>query len=164
MVLSSNHSWVLKVQTPTQKHTYRHIIHMITWQIHTTTTTLSLARGSIASSSFQPCVLNKHSDTDTQTKSNTDNPHLRARLLAKQKPEHKHQKTHRYKPEGQSRWNQLPITSYKHWHKEHNNTHIKTHRDLPEDQSQLPTASHGPCIRTPLFPKPGVDIDFILFN
>ena len=103
MISSPHHSWVLQSQTSTQKRTYRHTRHMIRWQIHTTKT-LSLAWGSVASSSFQPCVLNKHCDTDTQTKSNTDNPHLRARLLF-----------------------QLPTVFFKHWQNKNLDTNTKKH-------------------------------------
>ena len=81
--------------------------------------------------------------THTQTKLNTDNP-----LTEDQTPR--------------------PIANYvlqtlvqQKAEQKHRNTHRKTHRYKPEGQSRLPTASHGPCIRTPLFPKPGVDNDFI---
>ena len=145
MISSPHHSWVLQSQTSTQKRTYRHTRHMIRWQIHTTKT-LSLAWGSVASSSFQPCVLNKHSGThtDTQTKLNTDNPHLRTRLLFPlptmsfkhwyNKKPNKNTETHTEKhTDTNLKANlafQLPLISYKHWHKEHNNRNRKNTQRL----------------------------------
>ena len=121
---------------------------------------------SVASSSFQPCVLNKRSDSHTHTHKQNQTQKLSPedwtrlpiancvlQTLAKQKPEHKHRR-----PISSFNCQSFPSNTGT---KQYNNTHRKTRRYKPEDQFRLPTASHGPCIRTPLFPKPGVDNDFI---